>query len=223
MKVLGNVRTTVASACTCAESHDGGASWSEVATQGIDASDIGKASCGQRVRTKVESFPSESFEGVVKRIDPMGKELNNVTTFEVRVTISNPQGKLRAKMTANAEIILDEHKKVLAIPATAVLYAPYGDSVFVIDEKKDEKTGQMQKVLRLQAVHLGTTHGDFVAVVTGLKAGEEKRFRLFKGAKGSLKEQKMTNVVSDSEGEIFSAKTGSLKMIIDRKQATTSG
>jgi HlyD family secretion protein len=57
----------------------------------VDEADIGKAACGQHVRTKVESFPNESFEGVVKRIAPMGKELNNVTTFEVRVTISNLQ------------------------------------------------------------------------------------------------------------------------------------
>jgi len=70
----------------------------------------------------VESFPSESFEGVVKRIAPMGQELNNVTTFEVRVTISNPHGKLRANMTANAEIVLEERKAVLLIPEGALVY-----------------------------------------------------------------------------------------------------
>src|SRR6185369_16914744 len=88
----------------------------------VDEADIGKASCGQRVRTKVESFPGESFEGLVKRIDPMGRELNNVTTFEVRVTISNPQGKLRANMTANAEIVLEERKDVLLVPEAALVY-----------------------------------------------------------------------------------------------------
>src|SRR5262249_34938999 len=88
----------------------------------VDEADIGKTACGQPVRTKVESFPGESFEGVVKRIAPMGKELNNVTTFEVRVTISNPTGKLRANMTANAEIVLEERKNVLLIPETALVY-----------------------------------------------------------------------------------------------------
>ena len=88
----------------------------------VDEADIGKADCGQRVRTKVEAFPNESFDGRVKRIAPMGKEQNNVTTFEVRVTISNPQSKLRVKMTANAEIVLEEHKNVLLIPEAAVVY-----------------------------------------------------------------------------------------------------
>ena len=88
----------------------------------VDEADIGKAECGQRVRTKVESFPNESFEGVVKRVAPMGKELNNVTTFEVRVSILNPQGRLRVNMTANAEIVLEEHKNALLVPETALVY-----------------------------------------------------------------------------------------------------
>ena len=88
----------------------------------VDEADIGKADCGQHVRTKVEAYPNESFDGVVKRIAPMGKELNNVTTFEVRVSISNPQGKLRANMTANAEIVLEERKNVLLVPEAALVY-----------------------------------------------------------------------------------------------------
>ncbi|HVV70054.1 MAG TPA: efflux RND transporter periplasmic adaptor subunit, partial [Verrucomicrobiae bacterium] len=88
----------------------------------VDEADIGKAACGQHVRTRVESFPNETFEGIVKRIDPMGKDQNNVTTFEVRVTISNPQGKLRVNMTANAEIVLEEHKNVLQVPEASLVY-----------------------------------------------------------------------------------------------------
>jgi multidrug efflux pump subunit AcrA (membrane-fusion protein) len=88
----------------------------------VDEADIGKAECGFHVRTKVEAFPTESFDGIVKRIAPMGKEQNNVTTFEVRVTISNPEGKLRANMTANAEIILEEQKDVLLLPEAALVY-----------------------------------------------------------------------------------------------------
>ena len=88
----------------------------------VDEADIGKADCGQHVRTKVEAYPNESFDGVVKRIAPMGKELNNVTTFEVRVSITNLQGKLRANMTANAEIVLEERKNVLLVPEAALVY-----------------------------------------------------------------------------------------------------
>jgi membrane fusion protein (multidrug efflux system) len=75
-------------------------------------------------------------------------------------------------MFASVEVMLPTSNRVLAIPATAVLYAPYGDSVFVVDEKKDEKSGAMQRVLRQQFVRLGATRGDFVTVVDGLKAGE---------------------------------------------------
>src|SRR5262245_66183294 len=88
----------------------------------VDEADIGKAECDLHVRTKVEAFPGESFDGTVKRIAPMGKELNNVTTFEVRVTISNPSGKLRVNMTANAEIVLEERKNVLLVPESALVY-----------------------------------------------------------------------------------------------------
>jgi HlyD family secretion protein len=88
----------------------------------VDEADVGKAACGQHVRTKVESFPNEVFQGTVQRIAPMGKDLNNVVTFEVRVTICNPQGKLRANMTANAEIVLEERQNVLLVPEAALVY-----------------------------------------------------------------------------------------------------
>ncbi len=88
----------------------------------VDEADIGKAATDQRVRTKVEAFPGETFDGVVKRIAPIGKDLNNVTTFEVRVTIANPKGKLRVNMTANAEIVLEEKQKVLLVPEAALVY-----------------------------------------------------------------------------------------------------
>jgi membrane fusion protein (multidrug efflux system) len=75
-------------------------------------------------------------------------------------------------MFANVEVVLPATEKVLAVPATSVLYAPYGDSVFVVDEGKDPKTGQPAKILRQQFVRLGETRGDFVTVVDGLKEGE---------------------------------------------------
>jgi len=128
----------------------------------VDEADIGKANCGQRVRTKVESFPNESFEGVVKRIDPMGKELNNVTTFEVRVTISNPQGKLRANMTANAEIVLEEHKDVLLIPEAALVYdKDKNASVQLLDAKAKEGW-------RKVPLKLGISNGQRTEVAQGI-------------------------------------------------------
>jgi len=133
----------------------------------VDEADIGKASCGQHVRTKVESFPSESFEGVVKRIDPMGKEQNNVTTFEVRVTISNPQGKLRVNMTANAEIVLEEHKDVLLVPESSLVYDKDKNvSVQLYDLTKKEGW-------RKAPLKIGISNGQRTEVAEGLKAGDK--------------------------------------------------
>lgn len=133
----------------------------------VDEADIGKANCGLRVRTKVESFPNESFEGVVKRIDPMGREQNNVTTFEVRVTISNPQGKLRANMTANAEIVLEEHQGVLLVPEAALVYdKDKNASVQLLDPKA--KTGWRKVPLQV-----GISNGQRTEVTRGLKEGDK--------------------------------------------------
>jgi len=133
----------------------------------VDEADIGKAACGQHVRTKVESFPSESFEGVVKRIDPMGKEQNNVTTFEVRVTISNPDGKLRVNMTANAEIVLEEHKKVLLVPEAALVY----------DKEKNVSVQLMAAATkqgwRKAPLKVGISNGQRTEVLEGVKEGDK--------------------------------------------------
>ena len=96
---------------------------SEVYVKGkVDESDVGKIYLGQPARITVESFKDEKFNGKVTKISPMGVEKDNVTTFEVRVSISNESRKLRAEMTANAEIILEERKDVIAVPEGAILY-----------------------------------------------------------------------------------------------------
>ncbi len=96
---------------------------SEVYVKGkVDESDIGKVYLGQPARIKVESFKDKIFTGKVTKISPMGVEKDNVTTFEVRASINNPGGELKANMTANAEIILEEHKGVLQIPEGALIY-----------------------------------------------------------------------------------------------------
>jgi HlyD family secretion protein len=133
----------------------------------VDEADIGKASCGQRVRTKVESFPSEAFDGVVKRIAPMGKELNNVTTFEVRVTTCNPQGKLRANMTANAEIVLEERTNVVLIPEAALVYdKDRHASVQLLDATA--KPGW-----RKVAIKTGISNGQRTQVLEGIKESDQ--------------------------------------------------
>jgi len=133
----------------------------------VDEADIGKTACGQRVRTKVESFPGESFEGVVKRIAPMGRDLNNVTTFEVRVSISNPGGQLRVNMTANAEIVLEEHKDVLLIPEAALVYdKDKNTSVQLLDSSS--RIGWRKLPLKI-----GISNGQRTEVIEGLKEGNK--------------------------------------------------
>src|SRR5216683_7959637 len=88
----------------------------------VDESDIGKVYLGQAARIKVESFKDRFFNGKVTKISPMGVEKDNVTTFEVRVSINNASGELKAEMTANAEIMLEEHKNVLIVPEGALIY-----------------------------------------------------------------------------------------------------
>ena len=132
----------------------------------VDEADIGKAECGQRVRTKVESFPNESFEGVVKRIAPMGRELNNVTTFEVRVTIANPQQRLRVNMTANAEIVLEERQNRLLIPEAALVYDHNkSPSAQLLDPKA--KSGWRKVPLKI-----GISNGQRAEIIEGLKDGD---------------------------------------------------
>jgi membrane fusion protein (multidrug efflux system) len=126
---------------------------------------------GMAVRVITDAAPDETFTGTVNAVSP---EID-ATTRNVRVQalISNVDEKLRAGMFVNVEIVLSERQDVLAIPATAVLYAPYGDTVFVIDEQRDEQAGKTKQVLRQQIVRLGDTRGDFVAVTDGLQAGDQ--------------------------------------------------
>ena len=141
---------------------------SEVYVKGkVDESDIGKVYMGQPARIKVESFKDKTFSGKVTKISPMGVEKDNVTTFEVRVSINNPGGELKAAMTANAEIILEEHKDVLQIPEGAIIYdKDKKASVEVPDSKgKDGK--------RKVAVNIGISNGAKTEVLSGLKENDE--------------------------------------------------
>jgi membrane fusion protein (multidrug efflux system) len=125
---------------------------------------------GSTVHVSTDAAQDKVFEGKITAISP---EIDQVTrNVRVQATIANVDEKLRAGMFANVEVVLPTEQKGLVIPATAVLYAPYGDSVFVVDEKKDEKSGQVQKVLRQQFIRVGATRGDFVTATNGLKAGE---------------------------------------------------
>lgn len=125
---------------------------------------------GNSVRVTTDAAPDESFAGSINAISP---EIDAVTrNIRLQATLTNHDEKLRPGMYANVEVLLPTQVTVLVIPATAVLYAPYGDSVFLVVEQKNEKSGKLQQVLRQQFVRLGAARGDFVSVVDGLKAGD---------------------------------------------------
>jgi membrane fusion protein (multidrug efflux system) len=124
---------------------------------------------GQRVRVRTDTFLGASWEGAITSINP---EVDVATrNVRVRATFQNADGRLRPGMFANVEVLSPEKRSALVIPATAVIYAPYGDSVFVIDEKKDQ-AGKASMVARQKFVRLGENRGDFVAVTEGLSPGE---------------------------------------------------
>ncbi len=125
---------------------------------------------GVKVLVTTDAAPGKVFEGKVNAISP---EVDQATrNIRVQSTVSNDSELLRAGMFANVEVELPTAQQVLVIPATAVLYAPYGDSVFVIDEKKDAD-GKPIKVLRQQFIRTGPARGDFVSVTNGLKPGDQ--------------------------------------------------
>jgi membrane fusion protein (multidrug efflux system) len=125
---------------------------------------------GTEVQVTTDAAPGQLFKGEIIAVNP---EIDEITrSVRARATLSNQGELLRPGMFANVQVMLSHAKEVLAIPATAVLYAPYGDTVFVIDEVEDEASGTKQLLLRQQIIRLGDTRGDFVAVETGLKEGE---------------------------------------------------
>ena len=141
---------------------------SEVYVKGkVDESDIGKVYLGQAARIKVESFKDKTFSGKVTKISPMGVEKDNVTTFEVRVSINNPGGELKAAMTANAEIVLEEHKNVLQIPEGAIIYDKDKNASVEVPDPKG-KEGK-----RKVAVNIGISNGAKTEVLNGLKENDE--------------------------------------------------
>ena len=155
---------------------------------------------GQKVMVKVDVFPDASWEGTITTINP---EVDPATrNVRMRATVENPDGRLNPGMFANVEVEAGKATDTLVVPATSEIYAPYGDSVFLVEEKKDEppkgadgkpaeakaaeakapppaakkngeaNNGQPELVARQQFVRLGARRGDFVQALSGLNGGE---------------------------------------------------
>ena len=125
---------------------------------------------GDTVRVNSNALGEELVSGKITAIAP---EVDAATrNVRVQATLANVSERLRPGMFATVTIVLPERGRHLVIPSTSILYAPYGDSVFVVEDMKDEKKGATTKTLRQQFVRLGPARGDFVTVESGLKNGE---------------------------------------------------
>lgn len=122
------------------------------------------------VRVTSDALPGQSLIGKITAINPQAEA--STRNVRVQASLRNPGEKLKPGMFATVAVILPGKNAVLAIPATAVLNAPYGDSVFVLEEGKEGKDGQKGLAVRQQFVRLGERRGDFIAVVSGLKPGD---------------------------------------------------
>jgi HlyD family secretion protein len=133
----------------------------------VDETDIGLVKMDQPVRITVDAYKNRAFEGKVIRIAPMGVEQDNVTRFEVRVSIMNNLDLLKANMSANAEIILEEHHNVLLIPESALIYNEKRETSVELPDAST-KTGRRQTQIKA-----GLGNGARTEVLAGLKLGEQ--------------------------------------------------
>jgi membrane fusion protein (multidrug efflux system) len=137
---------------------------------GIPQQDAGQLRAGRRVRVTTEHLAGQALTGRITAIDSVVDEATH--NVKVQATLANPGGKLRPGMFVQAEVTVGDTREVIALPASAVSYAPYGDSVFVVTDLKDP-TGKTYRGVKQQFVKLGTARGDQVAVISGVDPGDE--------------------------------------------------
>jgi membrane fusion protein (multidrug efflux system) len=125
---------------------------------------------GRSVRLTAENLAGADFTGRITAIDSIVNETTR--NIQVQATLANPGGRLRPGMFVQTEIVLGAARDVVSLPASAISYAPYGDSVFVVADLKNDK-GQIYRGVRQQFVKLGGARGDQISVVSGVKAGDE--------------------------------------------------
>src|SRR5499426_406259 len=133
----------------------------------VDEADIGVVKLNQPSRIKVETFKDKIFDGKVTQISPLGVDKDNVVTFEVKVSINNPGNLLRANMTANAEIVLEEHKGALLVPESAVIYDNQRNASVEIPGRVNPK-GRERKPIKV-----GVSNGARTEVLEGLNEKQQ--------------------------------------------------
>lgn len=153
--------------------------------------DLDKVRVGMPVHVRTDAVPGREFSGTLSAINPAVDPATR--SVQLQASLDNKDHALRAGMFARVQVVLPQKNSTLYIPETAVAYAPYGDSVYVIEKKRNEKTKKEELVLRQQFIRLGETRGDFVAVTDGLKEGQQVV------STGAFKLRNGLNVVIDNK------------------------
>jgi membrane fusion protein (multidrug efflux system) len=138
---------------------------------GVPQQDAPKMTLGHNVRVTHSELPGVGFNGKITALDSVINE--QTRNIQVQATLANPGGKLRPGMFVQVELPLGQPRDVIPLPASAINYAPYGDSVFVVTDIKDDKTGKTYRGVRQQIVKIEGSRGDQVAITSGLNPGDE--------------------------------------------------
>lgn len=137
---------------------------------GVPQQEVGRLQIGRSLRVTREELPGQGFSGRVTAVDSVINETTR--NVQVQATLPNPGGKLRPGMFVQVDLALGASQPMITLPASAISYAPYGDSVFIITDLKDPK-GNPYRGVRQQFVKTGGSRGDQVAITSGVNPGEE--------------------------------------------------
>ena len=138
---------------------------------GVPQQDTPKMKIGRGLHVTSTDLPGEAFSGKITALDSVINE--QTRNIQIQATLQNQGGKLRPGMYVQVELPLGQPRDVIPLPASAINYAPYGDSVYVVTDIKDEKTGKTYRGVRQQIVKIEGSRGDQVAITSGLNNGDE--------------------------------------------------
>ncbi|HTR64135.1 MAG TPA: efflux RND transporter periplasmic adaptor subunit [Terriglobales bacterium] len=137
---------------------------------GVPQQNLAQVKAGRTLRITSNGLPGVVFNGRVTAVDSViSEETRNI---QIQATLSNPGGKLRPGMFVEVALSLGADRQVIPLPASAINYAPYGDSVYVVTDLKD-KTGKTFRGVRQQFVKVDGSRGDQAAVISGINPGDE--------------------------------------------------
>jgi membrane fusion protein (multidrug efflux system) len=138
---------------------------------GVPQQESNKVQIGRTLRITSDNLPGVQFAGRVTAVDSVINEATR--NIQIQATLANPQGKLRPGMFVQVDVGMGASRQVVTLPASAINYAPYGDSVFVVTDLQDPQSKKTYRGVRQQFVKVEGSRGDQVAIISGLNAGDE--------------------------------------------------